>query len=76
MEGEDVELRGSVLDQLLDAVVTAGRDFNAVLVWNYTRLSRNAARLVEIKRTFSEHGLEQALASESLLLAASERQLD
>ena len=74
--GEDVQLGGSVLDQLLEAVVAQGRDFNAVLVWNYPRLSWRAARLVEVLRTLEAHGVDLVSASDSPRLVALEGQLD
>ena len=42
-------------------VVSEGREFNAVLSWNYSRLSREAAEFVE----WSEHGVDLVSATES-----------
>ena len=57
-EGQGVELEGSVLDQLLEDVVSEGREFNAVLVWNWSRLSRDRFRMVQIERTLRAHGMD------------------
>ena len=72
-EGPGVELEGSVLDQLLADVVSEGREFNAVLVLNWSRLSRD--RLVQIERTLRAHGVDLVSVTESPRLDAWERQL-
>ena len=48
IEGDGVELSETALSRLMADVVSEGREFNAVLVWNYSRLSRKAAKLVEL----------------------------
>ena len=56
-------------------VVSEGRDFNAVLVWNHSRLSRNAAELAELTRKLGEHGVELVSVADGSRLSAWERQL-
>ena len=41
VEGDGVEVTEPALSQLMADVVPEGREFNAVLVWNYRRLSQN-----------------------------------
>ena len=43
VDGDEVELNETSLSRLIADVVSEGRAFNAVLVWNHPRLSRNAA---------------------------------
>ena len=74
-EGPGVELEGSVLDQLLADVVSEGREFNAVLVLNWSRLSRDRFRMVQIERTLRAHGMDLVSVTESPRLDAWERQL-
>ena len=42
VEGDGVELNETALSRLMADVVSEGSEFNAVLVWNHPRLSRNA----------------------------------
>ena len=63
------------LSRLMDDVVSEGREFNAVLVWNHSRLSRNVAEFAELRRTLREHGVDLVSISDSSRLSASERQL-
>ena len=63
------------MSRLLEDVVSDGREFNAVLVWGYSRLSLNGARFAEIKRTLSEHGVSLVSADGSPRLIAWERPL-
>ena len=76
VDGDGVEVLEPALSRLMADVVSEGRDFNAVLVWNHSRLSRNAAEFVELRRTLREHGVDLVSASESARLGALERQLD
>ena len=73
VEGEGVELDVTALSRLLDDVVSDGREFNAVLVWNHSRLSRNVAQLAEVKRTLREHGVALVSAADTLGLGALAR---
>ena len=75
LEGDGVELNETTLSRLMADVVTEGRAFNAVLVWNYSRLSRNVAELVEVKRTLREHSVDLVSVADCSHLAAFERQL-
>ena len=56
-------------------VVSEGRKFNAVLVRNYSRLSRNAAELAELTRKLREHGVDLVSVADGTWLSAWERQL-
>ena len=75
VEGDGVEVTEPALSQLMAAVVPEGREFNAVLVWNYRRLSGNMAEFTELRRTFREHGVDVISVSESGWLRSFERQL-
>ena len=76
VEGDGVELSGTALARLMDEVVSEGRGFNTVLVWNWSHLSRNAAEFAELRRTLREHGVDLVSATESARLGALERELD
>ena len=75
VEGDGVEVTEPALSQLMADVVPEGREFNAVLVWNYRRLSGNMAEFTELRRTFREHGVDLISVSESDWLRSFERQL-
>ena len=75
MEGDGVEVTEPALSQLMAGVVPEGREFNAVLVWNYSGLSGNMAEFTELRRTFREHGVDLIAVSESDWLRSFERQL-
>ena len=75
VEGDGVELSESALSGLMGEVVSEGREFNAVLIWNYSRLSRDPAKLAELVRTMREHGVDLVFASENSRVRAFERQL-
>ena len=75
VDGDGVEVTEPALSQLMAAVVPEGREFNAVLVWNYSGLSGNPAELAELRRTFREHGVDLISVSESGWLRSFERQL-
>ena len=75
VEGDGVGVTEPALSQLMADVVPEGRAFNAVLVWNYRRLSGNPAELAELRRAFSEHGVDLVSVSESDWLRSFERQL-
>ena len=76
VEGDGVELSGTALARLMDEVVSEGRGFNTVLVWNWPRLSRSAAEFAELRRTLREHDVDLVSATESARLGALERELD
>ena len=75
VDGDGVEVTEPALSQLMADVVPEGREFNAVLVWNYRRLSGNMAEFTELGRTFREHGVDLISVSESGWLRSFERQL-
>ena len=64
-EGDGVELDRSALGQLLRDVFRDDREFNTVLVWNSSRLSRDAVRLAELQQTLCEHGVDLVEVSEN-----------
>ena len=70
-----VEVTEPALSQLMADVVPEGRAFNAVLVWNYRRLSGNPAELAELKRKLREHGVDLVSVADGSSLIAWERQL-
>ena len=74
-DGVGVEVTEPALSQLMADVVPEGRAFNAVLVWNYRRLSGNMTELAELKRKLREHGVDLISVSESDWLRSFERQL-
>ena len=43
--------------QLLDDAASAERDFDAVVVWSFARLSRNVQRFIALRRTLSDAGV-------------------
>ena len=75
VEGDGVELNETALSRLMADVVTQGREFNAVLVWNHSRLSRNAVELAEVMRTLREHGVDLVSVANGSHFIALERQL-
>ncbi len=75
MEGDGIELNETALSRLMADVVSEGREFNAVLVWNHSRLSWNAAEFVELRRTLREHGVDLVSVADGSRLSAWERQL-
>ena len=74
--GDGVELNDTALSRLMADVVSEGRAVNAVLVWNYSRLSRNADELAEVSRTLREHDIDLVSVADGSHFAALERQLD
>ena len=75
VEGDGVEVTEHALSLLMADVVSEGRAFNAVLVWNYSRLSQNAAELAELTRKLREHGVDLVSVADSSSLIGWERQL-
>ena len=75
VEGDGVEVNETALSRLMADVVTPGREFNAVLVWNHSRLSRNRAEFAELRRTLREHGVDLVSVANGSHLAALKRQL-
>ena len=62
--------------RLMADVVSEGREFNAVLVWDHSRLSRNAVELADVRRTLREHGVDLVSVADGSHFMALERQLD
>ena len=75
VDGDGVEVTEPALSRLMADVVSEGREFNAVLVWNYSRLSRNAAELAELTRKLREHGIDLVSVADGSRLSNWERQL-
>ena len=75
VEGDGVEVTKPALSQLMAGVVPEGREFNAVLVWNYRPLSGNPAELAELKRKLREHGVDLVSVADGSSLIGWERQL-
>ena len=76
VDGDGVEVPEPALSRLMADVVSEGRDFNAVLVWNHSRLSRNAAELAELTRKLREHGVDLVSVADGSRLSNWERQLN
>ena len=76
VEGDGVELNETSLSRLMADVVSEGREFNALLVCNHSRLSRNAAEFAELRRTLREHGVDLVSVANGSHFIALERQLD
>ena len=75
VDADGVEVLEPALSRLMADVVSEGRRFNAVLVCNYSRLSRNAAELTELKRKLREHGVDLVSVADGSRLSGWERQL-
>ena len=75
VDGDGVEVTEPALSRLMADVVSEGREFNAVLVWNYSDLSGNAAELAELTRKLREHGVDLVSVADGSRLSAWERQL-
>ena len=75
VEGDGVELNETALSRLMADVVTPGREFNAVLVQDHSRLSRSAVELAEVMRTLREHGVDLVSVANGSHFIALERQL-
>ena len=50
--------------QLLDDAASSERDFDAVVVWSYSRLSRNVRRFITLRRTLSDAGVRLVSVTE------------
>ena len=74
VDGDGVEVTEPALSQLMADVVPEGREFNAVLVWNYSGLSGNMAEFTELGRTFREHGVDLISVAGGSRLSGWERQ--
>ncbi len=61
------------MSRLMSDVVSDGREFNAVLVSNHSRLSRNAAEFAEVRRTLREHGVDLVSVADGSHFMALER---
>ena len=75
VEGPGVQLEGGALSRLLADLVSEGREFTAVLVWDYARLARNASRLSEILDVLRVQGVQLVSVSDHTRFAGLERQL-
>ena len=75
VDADGVEVPEPDLSRLMADVVSGGRKFNAVLVWNYSRLSRNPAELAELTRELREHGVDVVSVADGSRFSAWERQL-
>ena len=75
VDADGVEVPEPALSRLMADVVSEGRKFNAVLVWDHSRLSRNRAELAELTRKFREHGIELVSVADGSHLSGWERQL-
>ena len=75
VEGPGDEMKGEALARLLADVVSEGREFNVVLVWDYARLARNVRRLSEIRDVLRAHGVELVSVADDPRFAGLERQL-
>ena len=75
VENEGVELAGAALDRLLEAVAEDGREYNAVLVWSYSPLSRNPVRVGELRKRLEALGVELVTVADRQSVAHLERQL-
>ena len=75
VDADGVEVPEAALSRLMADVVSEGRKFNAVLVCNYSRLSRNAAELAELTRKLREQGVELVSVADGSRLSGWERQL-
>ena len=50
--------------QLLDDAASLERDFNAVVVWSFSWLSRNVQRFIALRRTLSDAGVRLVSVTE------------
>ena len=78
VDADGVEVPEPALSRLMVDVVSEGREFNAVLVWNCSRLSRNPAelaKLAELTRKFREYGVELVSVADGSRLSGWDRQL-
>ena len=75
VEGDGVELNETALSRLMADVVSEGREFNALLVCNHSRLSRNAAEFAELRRALREHGVDLVSVANGSHFVFLERQL-
>ena len=75
VDADGVEVPEPALSRLMADVVSEGRRFNAVLVWDHSRLSRNAAELAKVSRTLREQGVDLVSVADGSRLSGWERQL-
>ena len=75
VDADGVEVPVPALSRLMADVVSEGRRFNAVLVWDHSRLSRNAAELAKVSRTLREQGVDLVSVADGSRLSGWERQL-
>ena len=70
--GDGVDVSEPALSRLMADLVCEGRKFNAVLVWNNSRLSHNVA---ELKRKLRGYGVDPGSVADGSRLSAWEQQL-
>ena len=75
LEGDGAELNETARSRLMADVVSEDREFNAVLVWNHSRLSRSVVELAELMQTLREHGVDLVSVADGSHFMALERQL-
>ena len=75
VDGDGVEVTEPALSRLMADVVSEGREFNAVLVWNYSGLGLDRAELAELTRKLREHGIDLVSVADGSRLSNWERQL-
>ena len=76
MEGDGVELSHPALSRLMQNVVSKGREFNTVLVWNHSRSILKGAEFAGLWWTLRENGIDLVLATDSPGLGDFEHELD
>ena len=76
VDGDGVEVNEPALSRLMADVVSGGRKFKAVLAWDHSSLSRNAAELAELTRKLREQGVDLVSVADGSHFVALERQLD
>ncbi len=75
VDADGVEVPEPALSRLMADVVSEGRKFKAVLVWDHSRLSQNAAELAKVSRTLREQGIDLVSVADGSHFVALERQL-
>ena len=75
LEGDGAELDETALSRLMSDVVSEDRVFNAVLVWDHPRLSRNTPEFADVRRTLREHGVDLVSVADASHFMALEREL-
>lgn len=55
------------LIRLMERVVSPERDFDLLIVWSFSSLGQNVARLAELLRILSKHGVRLVSATETVV---------